>query len=167
MKRARQDARVSHDTVQPPQIRARARRYAAVQERMISPEGTYPVIGRSSAYRFGAFHLLAVMALQHQLPPELKPAAVRGALTAVVRRTMAAPGTLDAQGWLQVGAVGHQPSLCEGYISTGSLYLCLFGLVELGLPASDPFWTAPPEPWTQKQIWSGADVPADHAYTKK
>ena len=150
-----------------PQIRARARRYAAVQERMISPEGTYPVIGRSSAYRFGAFHLLAVMALQHQLPPELKPAAVRGALTAVVRRTMAAPGTLDAQGWLQVGAVGHQPSLCEGYISTGSLYLCLFGLVELGLPASDPFWTAPPEPWTQKQIWSGADVPADNAYTKK
>jgi len=150
-----------------PQTLAQAQRYAVVQERMISPEGSYPVMGRSSAYRFGAFHLLADMSLQHQLPPELKPAAVRGALTAVVRRTMAAPGTFDAQGWLQVGAVGHQPSIREGYISTGSLYLCLFGLVELGLPASDPFWTAPPAPWTQKQIWSGADVPADHADTKK
>ena len=52
-------------------------------------------------------------------------------------------------------------------LSTGSLYLCLFGLVELGLPASDPFWTAPAEPWTQKRIWSGADIPADHAYKDK
>jgi len=32
----------------------RARRYAAIQERMISPEGTFPPIGRSLAYRFGA-----------------------------------------------------------------------------------------------------------------
>jgi len=35
------------------------------------------------------------------------------------------------------------------------------------LPANDPFWTAPAEPWTQKKIWSGADVPADHAYEDK
>ena len=37
---------------------ARAR-YAAIQERLIAPEGTFPPIGRSIAYRFGAFHLLA------------------------------------------------------------------------------------------------------------
>jgi hypothetical protein len=66
-----------------------------------------------------------------------------------------------------VGAVGHQPGIREGYISTGSLYLCLFGLVDLGLPANDPFWTAPARPWTQKKIWSGADIPADHAYKDK
>lgn len=150
-----------------PKTLARAQRYAEVQERMISPEGTFPVIGRSSAYRFGAFHLLADMALLHELPAELKPAAVRGALTAVIRRTMAAPGTFDANGWLQVGAVGHQPSIREGYISTGSLYLCTFGLLQLGLPADDPFWTAPAEPWTQKRIWAGEDVPADHAYQDK
>jgi hypothetical protein len=150
-----------------PKMLARAQRYAAVQERMISPEGTFPVMGRSSAYRFGAFHLLADMALLHALPDKLPPAAVRGALTAVIRRTLAAPDTFDANGWLQVGAVGHQPSIREGYISTGSLYLCLCGLVELGLPAHDPFWTAPAEPWTQKRIWSGMDVPADHAYHDK
>src|SRR5690606_17843738 len=34
-----------------PKVLTRARRFAAVQERLISPEGTYPVIGRSSAYR--------------------------------------------------------------------------------------------------------------------
>jgi hypothetical protein len=150
-----------------PKILARAQRYAVVQERMISPEGTFPVIGRSSAYRFGAFQLLADVSLQRELPTELKPAAVRGALTAVIRRTMAAPETFDAQGWLQIGAVGHQPSIRESYISTGSSYLCLCGMLQLGLPADDPFWTAPAAPWTQKKIWSGADIPGDHAYKDK
>ncbi len=150
-----------------PKILARAQRYAVVQERLISPEGTFPVIGRSSAYRFGALQLLADISLQRKLPAEIKPAAVRCALTAVIRRMIEAPETFDANGWLQVGAVGHQPSIRENYISTGSLYLCLCGLVQLGLPADDPFWTAPAEPWTQKKIWSGTDVPADHAYSDK
>jgi hypothetical protein len=34
---------------------ARAQRYAVVEERLIAPDGTFPVIGRSSAYRFGCF----------------------------------------------------------------------------------------------------------------
>ncbi len=147
-----------------PKIIARARRYAQVQERMISPEGTFPVMGRSSAYRFAAFQELATVSLLHELPPSLKPGAVRSGLTAVIRRMAEAPGTFDEHGWLQVGAVGHQQSIREGYISSGSLYLCLCGLVHLGLPANDVFWTAPAEPWTQKRIWSGADIPADHAY---
>ena len=145
----------------------RAKRYALVQERLISPEGTYPIIGRSSAYRFGAFQHLSMMAWRKELPPEAPPAAVRGALTAVIRRTLEALGTFDKNGWLQIGAVGHQPSIRESYISTGSLYLCLTGLQHLGLPANDPFWTAAPVPWTQKKIWSGTDVPADHAHEEK
>jgi hypothetical protein len=107
------------------------------------------------------------MALLHELPAELKPGAVRSGLTAVIHRMMEAPGTFDEHGWLQVGSVGHQPSIRESYISTGSLYLCLTSLADLGLPANDPFWTAPAEPWTQKRIWSGADIPADHAYEDK
>ncbi len=147
-----------------PKIVARARRYGQVQERLISPEGTFPVIGRSSAYRFGALQHLADMALHHDLSADLKPAAVRCALTAVIRRMAEAPGMFDGQGWLQVGAVGRQQSIREPYIATGSLYLCLTGLVHLGLPANDPFWTAPGEPWTQKRIWAGEDIAADHAY---
>jgi hypothetical protein len=147
-----------------PKIVARARRYSQVQERMISPEGTFPVMGRSSAYRFAAFQELATVSLIHELPPSLKPGAVRSGLTTVIRRMAEAPGTFDEHGWLQVGAVGHEQSIREGYISSGSLYLCLCGLVHLGLPADDVFWTTPAEPWTQKRIWSGADIPADHAY---
>ena len=33
-----------------PAVRDRGRRYAAVLERMVSPEGTFPVLGRSITY---------------------------------------------------------------------------------------------------------------------
>ncbi len=143
----------------------RAVRYAAVQERMIGPDGSYPVMGRSLAYRCGAFHLLAQTALRHALPEHVEPAQVRGALTAVIRRTMHAPGTFDDRGWLQIGFAGHQPGVGETYISTGSLYLCATGLLPLGLAASDAFWSAPPTPWTSARAWSGQPFPIDHALT--
>lgn len=141
----------------------RARRYAAIQERLVSPEGTFPVVGRSIAYRCGAFHLLAQMALLGQLPAPLTGARVRSALTAAIGRTLDAPGTFDAAGWLTVGFCGHQPHLGEAYISTGSLYLCAAVLLPLGLAPADPFWSAPAEDWTARRIWRGEDAPADHA----
>ncbi len=144
-------------------VLARARRYAAIQERLISPEGTYPAIGRSLAYRFGAFHLLARMALRHQLPQGVSPEQVRCVLTRVIRRMIEAPGTFDEQGWLTVGFCGHQPAIGESYISTGSCYLCSAAWLPLGLPADDPFWKGPAKPWTQQKVWSGKNVEADHA----
>jgi hypothetical protein len=39
----------------------------------------------------------------------------------------------------------------------------LTGLLHLGLPADDPFWTAPPADWTQKRLWAGENVPSDHS----
>jgi hypothetical protein len=146
-----------------PRVLARARRYAAVLERLISPEGTFPAIGRSLAYRFGAFHLLAQSALRHELPDEVSPAQVRGALTAVIRRSIEAPETFDDGGWLRIGFCGHQPGAGERYISTGSLYLCTVGLLPLGLPAGDPFWAGAPQPWTAQRAWSGQPFPIDHA----
>ena len=144
-------------------VRARLTRFAAIQERLIAPDGSYPVIGRSIAYRCGAFQGLALAALRHMLPAAVKPGQARAALTAVIRRTLEAPGTFDANGWLQVGVGGHQPALGENYISTGSLYLCSVALLPLGLPASDPFWRAPAEETTWQQAWSGRNLPADHA----
>lgn len=140
----------------------RARRYAEVQERLIAPDGSFPSIGRSTTYRFGAFQLLAQIAWRRELPENLKPAQVRGALTAVIRKTMEAPGTFDANGWLHIGFCGHQPALGENYISTGSLYLCAAGLLPLGLPSADEFWSAPVAKWTQQKLWSGENLPADH-----
>ena len=146
-----------------PRIEDRAKRYAAVQERMIGPDGTFPPIGRSLAYRCGAFHLLAQAALRRALPPEVSPAQVRGALTAVIRKTLEAPETFDREGWLRIGFCGHQPGVGEGYISTGSLYLCSVALLPLGLPPSDPFWAGAAVPFTQQRAWSGQAFPIDHA----
>jgi hypothetical protein len=141
----------------------RAKRYAAVQERLIAADGSFPPIGRSIAYRCGAFHALAQAALRRSLPDGVSPAQVRGALTAAIRRTLDAPGTFDANGWLTVGFCGHQPGVGETYISTGSLYLCALAFLPLGLPGSDEFWSAPPQPWTQAKAWSGQPFRIDHA----
>jgi hypothetical protein len=142
---------------------ARAKRYAEIQERLISPEGTFPPVGRSIAYRCGAFQLLAQMALQNELPPSLPPPQVRSALTAVIQKTIQARGTFDANGWLTIGFCGHQPGIGEQYISTGSLYLCTVAFLPLGLTPSDEFWSGPPADWTSRKAYSGNEFPIDKA----
>ena len=144
-------------------VERRAVRHAAILERLVAPDGTFPAIGRSIAYRFGAYHLLAQMALRRRLPDDVTPAQVRGALTAMIKRSIEAPGTFDADGWLRIGFCGHQPGVGESYISTGSLYLCAVGLLPLGLPSADPFWADPPQPWTSVRAWSGQPFPIDRA----
>lgn len=141
----------------------RAQRYAAIQERLIAPDGSFPSVGRSTTYRFGAFHSLAQIALMEKLPDPVKPAQVRSGLTAVVRKMVEAPGTFDDNGWLRIGFCGHQPSLGEGYISTGSLYLCAEALLPLGLPPAHEFWSAPAAAWTSRKLWTGQNLDADHA----
>jgi hypothetical protein len=146
-----------------PKMVVRAQRYAAIQERMISPEGTYPAIGRSLAYRFGAFHLLADISLREKLPDNVSPERVRCALTAVMRRMIAASGTFDSKGWLTIGFAGHQPSMGEKYISTGSCYLCSAAWLPLGLAKDNVFWAGKATQWTAAKLWSGEDLPVDHA----
>lgn len=144
-------------------VRQRARRHAAIQERLISPEGTLPPIGRSLAYRVGALQLLGQVALRRELPADVAPAQVRSGMTAVMRRMIEAPGTFTREGWLTIGLAGHQPGLGESYISTGSLYLAATGLLPLGLPPADPFWSGPSMPWTARRVYAGEDVSADKA----
>lgn len=146
-----------------PDVLVRAQRYAAILERLISPEGTYPPIGRSLTDRFGAFHLLAQMALRRQLPEGVSPEQVRCALTAVMRRMTEAPGTFDKQGWLRIGFCGEQPSMAENYITTGTCYVCAWALLPLGLPHTDQFWAGPAAPWTAQKAWSGQPISPDHA----
>ena len=138
-------------------------RYAEILERFISPEGSFPVVGRSICYRFGAFHALGQAALMHILPERVKPAQVRCALTSVIRRQLKSPANFDKNGWLRVGFTGEQIEISESYINTGSVYFCAFGLVPLGLPETDEFWSAPYTEWTNVKAWNGEKVQADHA----
>ena len=144
-------------------VNRRAARHAAQLERMIGPEGSYPIIGRSICYRFGAFQMLAQAALEHMLEPPLSPAAVRCGLTAVIKRVMNSASMFDEQGFLLPGIIGSQPELAESYINVGSLYLCSAVFLPLGLPPQDPFWQDPDEPWTGKKVWSGGHIAIDHA----
>jgi len=134
----------------------RAKKYAANQEKLISPEGTYPPIGRSLTYRFGAFQILSQLALLNQLPAELTPSQVRCALQAVVEKQMSAKDMFDNEGWLTIGFYGYQPEMAEKYISTGSLYLCTEVFLALGLKPESPFWSDPASDWSQKKIWSNS-----------
>ncbi|HCG5122462.1 TPA: DUF2264 domain-containing protein [Vibrio parahaemolyticus] len=145
-------------------ITIRAQRYGEVQERMISPTGTFPPIGRSLAYRAGAFHLLALLAYRGQLPSSLSNAQVRCALSSVLTSTLSSGSNYDEHGWLYIGLNGHQPTIGENYISTGSLYLTTLAFLPLGLPNEHEFWQAKDAPWTQRKVWwSGEDVVADKA----
>ena len=144
----------------------RLTRYAEQLERFISPEGTFPVVGRSIVYRFGAFHALSQIALLDKLPQPLSKGQIRSALTAVMQRQISMPGTFDENGWLKIGFAGSQINMSEPYINTGSLYLCTAAFLPLGLPANHPFWTEPYSEWTNLKAWKGVDVGADKALRK-
>ncbi|MFR4302066.1 MAG: DUF2264 domain-containing protein [Bacteroides thetaiotaomicron] len=141
----------------------RFQRFAVLQERFISPEASYPVIGRSIVYRFGTFHALAQASLMEILPEELPYAQVRCALTAVMKRQIESPDNFDKNGWLKIGFAGSQINMSEPYINTGSLYLCSAVFLPLGLPTEHPFWSDPYMEWTNLKAWKGIDVGRDKA----
>ena len=106
-------------------------------------------------------------ATRRALPESVAPSQARQALTMVIAKTLDAPETFDSNGWLRIGLCGHQPAVGETYISTGSLYLCSVAFLPLGLPASDPFWSAPATPITSQKVWSGQTFPIDHALSER
>lgn len=142
----------------------RLQRYAVLLERFISPEGTFPVFGRSITYRSAALQPLSMLALRGALPASLRPGQVRAALTAVFRRMWSDDNAnYNADGFLTLGFNGSQPDISDSYTNNGSLYMASVGFVALGLPASDPFWTDAPVDWTSRRAWTGQSFPRDHA----
>jgi len=147
-------------------IRKRNERYAVIQERQINIDGTYAATGRSLIYRGAAFHHLADMGWRKALPKELNPAQVRSALTAVLKKTLESPTTYK-DGWLTLGLYGSQPNIGDFYNNQGSPYLCTALFLPLGLSEKDPFWADPAQKWTAQKVWTGEDVPNDHASSLK
>ncbi|RZK51867.1 MAG: DUF2264 domain-containing protein, partial [Pedobacter sp.] len=135
---------------------------AVIQERLINTDGTFPATGRSLIYRGAAFHHLADMAWRKALPKQLSPEQVRGALTAVIKKTLESPTTYK-DGWLTIGLYGSQPEIGDFYNNQGSPYLATAIFLPLGLPDSDPFWANPPAKWSAQKVWSGEDFKKDHA----
>ncbi|HNP17405.1 MAG TPA: DUF2264 domain-containing protein [Fulvivirga sp.] len=131
----------------------RLKEYSEFQEKIINPDGSYPILGRSITYRFGAFHALAFASLHDLLPANLSNGAVRGALTAVLTKTLLAENTLNTKGWLTIGVNGKQPELAENYLSSGSMYISLCGFLPLGLSSKSRFWTDIDEPWSSYKVW--------------
>ena len=110
----------------------RLKQYASYLERLISPFGTYPIFGRSMAYRTGVFHALGLSCLLGLYDDNIKPAQVRSALSLVIRNQFV-DENFDKDGWLKLGFKGHQIGIAEEYINTGSLYLCSTVFLPLGL----------------------------------
>ncbi|MCD8182609.1 MAG: DUF2264 domain-containing protein [Bacteroides sp.] len=142
----------------------RMQRFGVILERLISPEGTFPVFGRSITYRTGALQPLALLAWRGWLPEELPNGQVRAAMTAVIKRMFGKPRNFNEKGFLVLGFNGSQPKISDYYTNNGSLYLTSLGFLPLGLPADHPFWTDAPQPWTSKKAWEGEDFPRGHAY---
>ncbi len=145
----------------------RCQKYSIILERFISPEGTFPVVGRSIPYRMAVMQPLALMAWQQKLPSDLSNGQVRAALTKVMHRMFDTQKNFNKGGYLTIGFCGHQPNVADWYTNNGSLYMTTLSFMPLGLPANHPFWVDAAQPWTQVKAWNGMDFPKDHDWKDK
>ena len=160
---ARANTRIDYQKYWNRELR-RCQKFAVVLERFISPEGTFPVIGRSTPYRLAALQPLALMAWYKKLPENLSNGQVRAALTQVMHRMFDTQNNFNNGGYLTIGFCGSQPGTADWYTDNGSLYMTSLCFMPLGLPANDAFWTDAPQPWTQVKAWGGKPFPKDHCW---
>ena len=143
----------------------RARKFSLVLERLISPEGTFPVFGRSIPYRLATMQPLALMAWYQQLPEGVSNGQARAALTSVMHRMYDNTENFNEAGFLTIGFAGRQPNVADWYTNNGSLYMTSLAFLPLGLPAAHPFWTDAVQPCTQAKAWGGQPFPKDHHWS--
>lgn len=143
----------------------RCQKYSIILERFISPEGTFPVFGRSIPYRMATMQPLALMAWYQTLPKDLSNGQVRAALTKVLHRMFDQQNNFNEKGFLSIGFCGtNQKNVADWYTNNGSLYMTTLAFMPLGLAADHPFWTDAAQPWTQVKAWSNQPFPKDHQW---
>ena len=142
----------------------RLKRYVDLLERMISPTGTWPVIGRTLSCKIGVFNALSYAAYKNLLPITLEPEQVRCALHSVLQTFISNSNNFDSKGFLTVGLNGSQPDIAEAYISSGSSYHSVTFFIALGLSEKDNFWVNPDKEWTSLKVFSGKKILPDHSY---
>lgn len=142
----------------------RTQKFCIILERLVSPEGTFPVVGRSTPYRMAALQPLALLAWSGQLPEALPYGQVRNALTKVMHRMYDHQDNFNEGGFLTIGFCGKQPDVADWYTNNGSLYMTSLTLMPLGLMPTHPFWTDSALPTTQEKAWNGKPFPKDHLW---
>lgn len=143
----------------------RTQKFSIVLERLISPEGSFPVFGRSIPYRMATMQPLALMAWRQTLPAGLTYGQVRNALTMVMHRMFDGKENFNQGGYLTIGFAGRQPNVADWYTNNGSLYMTSLAFLPLGLSPAHPFWTDAALPTTQQKAWSGLPFPKDHHWS--
>ncbi|SFQ44063.1 hypothetical protein SAMN05444144_104306 [Flavobacterium akiainvivens] len=161
MKDAGAGTRIDYEKYYDRELR-RAQKYALILERFISPEGTFPVFGRSIPYRMACMQPLALMAQYGRLPEGITNGQARAALTAVMHRMFDGSDNFNKKGYLTIGFVGSQPNIADWYTNNGSLYMTSLSFMPLGLPAAHPFWADAAMDLTSVKAWSGQSFPKDH-----
>ena len=153
------------------EVRKRMQKWSVILERFISPEGTFPVVGRSIPYRMATLQPLAQLAWRKQLPQELHNGQVRAALTAVANRMFfgqvenpaktakALSKNYNAGGFLTIGFVGPHPNVADWYTNNGSLYMTSLAFLPLGLPADRPLLDSPCREVDQQEGMGGRRLP--------
>ncbi|MFC6860075.1 DUF2264 domain-containing protein [Zunongwangia atlantica] len=142
----------------------RQRRYLEILERLISPEGTFPVLGRTITCRLGAFHSMAHSVLRGDISENISYGQIRAAMTAVLNKQFSdEQRNFTKDKWLKVGFIGEQLSIAEEYINIGSTYHTCSFFLPLGLSPTHQFWTDKSQKWTNLRIWNGEESIKDKA----
>jgi hypothetical protein len=136
----------------------RMTQYSEFLESIISPDGSYPPLGRSIAYRFAAFQPIGHCVLLNRISTQHSYGQLRRALTSVMTKLFIKNSPF-IEGFLALGLCGHQPEIVQFYTNSGSLYVTTLGFIVLGLPEEHSFWKDKEDPTTQERCWSGATFP--------
>lgn len=142
----------------------RMQRYNVLLERLVSPEATFPPIGRSITYRMGVFQPLALSAWKYTLPEHLSSGQVRNVMTQVMMKMFSFDNIFNKDNYLRLGFTNYQPNIADFYTNTGSLYMTTLAFLPLGLTPTHDFWTSSAKDWTSVKAWSGCRFIKDYSY---
>ena len=146
-----------------PDVMARARRYAAIQERLISPEGTFPAIGRSLCYRTGAFQLLAQIASDGGIAGAADRSAGALRVDGGDEAADGSAGHVRCAGLADGGIRGAPAAFGRELYFDGQSVFVLGGVLATGAGAGRWVLERGGGRLDGETIWRGEDAPADHA----
>ena len=126
--------------------------YTEFLEKIVNADGSYPPLGRSIIYRFGAFHALAYCIYNERISTLHTYSQLQRLLTNVLKRIITS-SIFNADGILELGFTGSQPEIADWYSNWGSCYLTTLGFLPLGLDKTHEFWVESSVLTTQELAW--------------